>query len=63
MASLDELLKMKKEGRTDEDVVAYLKSQGLKNNEIYDLLSQIKIKEAISTDPMEAISGQSEETE
>ena len=48
MSVLEQVITMKKEGISDENVISSLKEQGISPKEVHDALSQAKIKSAIS---------------
>lgn len=48
MTTLDDIKRMQKEGKSEEEIVETLQSQGIPKNEIYDSLTQTKIKQAVS---------------
>lgn len=48
MALLNDIKRMQSEGRTDQEIIAALKEQGITPREITEALTQSKIKEAIT---------------
>ena len=48
MTALEQVMQMKREGRTESEIIASLKSQGVPPMQISDALNQSKIKEAVT---------------
>ena len=51
MALLNDIKKMQAEGRTEQEIIAAFKQQGISAREIVEAISQSKIKEAVSGAP------------
>lgn len=54
MGTLDQVMQLKGQGMTDEQIVANLQEQGVSPKEITDAINQAQIKNAVSSDPQQA---------
>ncbi|MBU0466435.1 MAG: hypothetical protein KJ718_03355 [Nanoarchaeota archaeon] len=50
MATIDEIKRMQKEGKSEQEIISGLKSKGVPENEIINTMVQSKIKDAVSYD-------------
>jgi len=52
MATIDEVQRMEREGRSEQEIIGGLKGRGVPEREIVDAMSQSKIKDAVSANGM-----------
>jgi hypothetical protein len=50
MGTIDEIISLKEEGRTEQEITGMLRQRGLNDKEIADSLSQAKIREAVDAE-------------
>ncbi len=55
MGIIDEVVKMQKEGRSDEEIFADLQKRGLSPQDVSNAFTQISIKEAVVNNPQESM--------